>query len=64
MLSRYLHREAFSVCLYEEEEYFKLTNIERGREVCKCAEKKKEKLCEEFVAQDFVFWNVLRVDAL
>ena len=64
MLSRYLHREEFLVCLYEEEEDFKLTNIERGREVGKCAKKKKEKLCEEFKAQASVFWNVLRSEAL
>ena len=64
MLTRYLHREAFLVCLCEEKEYCKLTNIERGREVCKCAEKKKEKLCEEFEAQASVFWNVLRAKAL
>ena len=64
MLSWYIHREEFLVCLYEEEEDCKLTNIEPGREVCKCAEKKKEKLCEEFDAQASVFWNVLRAKAL
>ena len=64
MLGQYIDREVFLVCLYEEEEDSKLTNIELGREVCKCVEKKKEKLCEEFEAQASVFWNVSRAEAL
>ena len=64
MLSQYLHREAFLVCLYEEEDDCKLTNIEPGREVCKCVEKKKEKLCEVLEAQASMCLKVLRDEAL